>query len=552
MLLVLADRVHTLDRASAPAQALLVRRGRIIAGGSRDALRREAPGAAVLDLRGTTLTPGLTDSHLHLLEWAVSRREVDLARARTPEACADALAGRRAGSGGAGAGGVGDAAGAGDRPAAGRGFPGGWLLGRGWNPHHWGGGYPDRLVLDAAVADRPVALQSHDMHALWVNTRALEACGIGADTPDPEGGRIVRDARGAPTGVLLEAAAQLVTRTVPAPAPAEARSLVLDAQAALHRLGITGVHSFPNIHLTGPEPLALLEALRAEDLLRLRVLQQLPLERLDDALRLGLRSGFGGEWLRVGGVKMFLDGALGSRTAWLREPYEGTASERGIRVLAPEEFEAAVARAVAGGLATTVHAIGDAAVELALDVLARVGGSGLALPHRIEHVQLCPPERFGDAARAGIVCSMQPAHLCTDWRAADRHWGEARCRGAYAFGSLARAGATLAFGSDAPVEPVDPRLGFLGATARQDAEGGPAGGWHPEERIGMAETLAGYTRGAARAAGLQVTRGHLAAGADADFAAWDRDPLEAAGAELLSLRCVAAVVGGVVVWNERG
>lgn len=535
MLLVLADRVHTFAGDGGAADALLLRRGRVIAVGRGEALRADAPGAAVLDLRGTTLTPGLTDSHIHLLEWALSRREVDLSEATSPEEAARRL------NGGAD---EGESAGPPIAHSAAR-----WLRGRGWNAHRWGGAYPHRRVLDAVIADRPVALQSHDMHALWVNTRALREAGIDRDTPDPEGGRILRDEHGEPTGVLLETAAQLLVRRIPPPSDADVAAAVLDGQGALHRLGITGIHSFPAIHLTAPDTFSLLERLRAEDRLRLRVLQHIPLERLDDALRLGLRSGFGGEWIRLGAVKMFLDGALGSRTALLREPYEDAGDDRGVEVLAPADFRAAVTRAAAGGLATAVHAIGDAAVSLALDVLADPGLRAGTLPHRIEHAQLCPPERFADAAHAGIVCSMQPAHLITDWRPAERHWGR-RSRGAYAFRSLLPA--VLAFGSDAPVEPVDPRLAFWAATRRQDLDAEPAAGWYPEERLGMADVIQAYTAGAALAAGEPARRGHLGVGADADFVAWSADPLAAEGAALLELRCLAAVVGGEVVWNVAG
>ncbi|HET9986616.1 MAG TPA: amidohydrolase [Longimicrobiales bacterium] len=568
MLLVLADRVHTFAGDGGAADALLLRRGRIIAVGRGDALRAEVPGAAVLDLRGTTLTPGLTDSHIHLLEWALSRREPDLSEATSPEDAARLLSG-----------GVGDRESGGSvaptRPLSHSPTP--WLRGRGWNAHRWGGAYPHRRILDAVIADRPVALQSHDMHALWVNTRALREAGIDRDTPDPDGGRILRDEHGEPTGVLLETAAQLLVRRIPPPSEADVAAAVLDGQRALHRLGITGIHSFPAIHLTAPDTLPLLERLRAEDRLRLRVLQHIPLERLDDALRLGLRSGFGGEWIRVGAVKMFLDGALGSRTALLREPYENAGDDRGVEVLPPAEFRDAVARAAAGGLATTVHAIGDAAVSLALDVLADPGLRAGTLPHRIEHVQLCPPERFADAARAGIVCSMQPAHLITDWRPAERHWGR-RSREAYAFRSLLRGGegesggvgepvsphsptlplphsgpkAVLAFGSDAPVEPVDPRLAFWAATRRQSLDAEPAAGWYPEERLAMADVIRAYTAGAALAAGEAARRGHLGVGADADFVAWSADPLAAEGAALLEIRCLAAVVAGEVVWNAAG
>jgi predicted amidohydrolase YtcJ len=519
-LLVIGDAIHTLA-APAPVRALLVRRGRIRAAGEPDVLRGLDPDAAVLDLGGTTITPGLTDAHVHLTEWAFARREIELSETPSPLAAAEAVA----------------------RHLAARPEP--WVRGRGWNAHRWGGAEPHRHVLDAVVADRPVALQSHDMHALWVNSAALAAAGIDASTADPDGGHIVRDAAGQPTGLLLEWASALVMRTFPEPTPAEMADAVLAAQAELHTLGITGIHSFPGVHLVEPEPLPVLLRLRERGELRLRVLQHIRLERLDDAIRLGLRSGFGDEWLRIGAVKMFLDGALGSRTAWMREPYEED-DDCGMNTLDPALFRDTVRRAAAAGIACTVHAIGDAAVSLALDVLADPSCRVPALPHRIEHLQCCPIDRMGDAAAAGIVCSMQPSHLMTDWRIADRHWGAERSRGAFAVGSLLRHGTSLAFGSDVPVEPVDPRRGLFVAVARQDYDGEPAGGWFPAERIAPIDALRGYTIGPARAAGLPAPAGSLAPGAPADFVAWDHDPLTDSAA-VPRMQCVAAVLNGTVV-----
>jgi predicted amidohydrolase YtcJ len=524
-LLIRADRIHTLaEPAGAPVRALLVRAGRVAATGAADELRRLEPDAELLDLTGATLTPGLTDAHVHLTEWAFARREVDLSAATTPAGAARAVAAH-----------------------AQRELPGSdaWVRGRGWNAHLWAGQRPHRRLLDDVVPDRPVALQSHDMHALWVNSAALQQAGIAAATPDPDGGAIERDAAGEPTGLLLEWAGRLVTDRLPVPSLQQAVTAVHAAQAELHSFGITGVHSFPGVHFPDPDPLAVLLAMRERGELRLRVLQHIRVERLDDAIRLGLRSGFGDEWLRIGAVKMFLDGALGSRTAWMREPYED-GSGCGMNTLAAAEFRDNVRRAAAAGIAATVHAIGDAAVCLALDVLSDPAVRVAALPHRIEHLQCCPVERLADAAAAGIVCSMQPAHLMTDWRIASEHWGPQRSRGTFAFASLLRHGTVLAFGSDVPVEPVDPRRGLAAAVTRRDEAGEPDGGWYPDERIGIDDALRGFTSGPAAAAGLRPPAGTLAVGAPADIAAWDHDPL-AAAAPVLHMRCVAALVGGAVV-----
>jgi predicted amidohydrolase YtcJ len=386
------------------------------------------------------------------------------------------------------------------------------------------------------------------MHALWVNSRALEWAGIDAGTTDPPGGRIVREADGSPTGVLLENAGQLVTRFISAPADEEMIDAVSAAQAELHAYGITGFHSLPGLHLIEPQPLPILQTLLERDRLRLRVLQHLALDRLEDAIALGLRSGLGGEYLRIGGIKMFLDGALGSRTAWLRQPYEGSA-DCGLRMLSDSDFRENVQRAAAAGLASTVHAIGDAAVTLALEVLtADVAQSG-TLPNRIEHVQCCPPDLLSRAARHGVVCSMQPCHLMSDWRAADRYWGSTRARSTYAFRSLLQHDALLAFGSDAPVEPCDPRLGFYAAVARRDLEHQPSAGWIPEERIAIQDVLRAYISGPARAAGSESWQGRLAKGYVADFVVWEQDPLLAQGEELLSLRVLATYVAGERVFQ---
>jgi predicted amidohydrolase YtcJ len=542
-LLICGARVHTFADAAADrgahigndagdtagngvADAVLVAGERIMAVGNRGLLRERAPRARLLDLGAAVITPGLTDAHMHLTEWALARRTIDLSGTDSPETAAQAVA---------------DHAGT---------LGGDWVLGRGWSAERWHV-LPERSMLDRLLPDRPVLLQSHDMHAAWVNTAALERAGMTARSPDPEGGRIVRDELGEPSGLLLETAAAAIAAQVPAAGAAEINGALLAAQAELHRLGITGVHNLPAIHRPDPDPLGVWQQLLHDGSLQLRILQHLPLGLLDDAIRLGLRSGFGNDWIRVGGIKMFLDGALGSRTAWMLEPYE-TSPDTGIQVMDEEEFRDLVRRAAAAGLASTVHAIGDAAVSLALDVLVTAPLPNTCMRHRIEHLQLCPPDRLASPAGAGITCSMQPSHLITDWQAAERHWGHQRCRGMYAFGSLARHGALLAFGSDAPVEPPDPRLTLYAATTRQDLAEQPQAGWFPEERITMDQALRAMTVGPAVAAGHAAQRGRLSPGADADLVAWDHDPHELTGRELLDLRCVATIVAGHPVWSAVG
>ena len=512
-----ARAVHTLSDY-ARGNAVLTIDGRVQRVGVLGDLRHAHRDAEVIDFGNAFITPGLTDAHIHITEWALARRQVELGAAATIDECVQMVADAHA-------------------------HANGWLQGRGWNPHRWGGAYPDRFQLDAVVRDAPAAFQSHDMHALWVNSRALQLAGIDRNTPDPEGGRIVRDEHGDPTGMLLETAAQLVVTRVPHVTEADILDAVIDAQRELHAYGITGIHSFPGVHVPEPDPLPVLQQLKQRGDLKLRVLQHISAEKLADAIRVGLRSGFGGDWIRIGGVKMFLDGALGSRTAWMREAYEGS-SDFGVQVLEADHFRDTVTAAADAGIATVVHAIGDAAVALAFDTLSAVSRVP-ALPHRIEHVQCFPADR-AELLNKGIVCSVQPCHLMTDWPAADRHWG-ARGAHTYAFRTMLDGGAVLACGSDAPVEPADPRLGFYAAVARCDTQHNPNGGWHGEQCIMMREALAGYTTGAAVAAGAVGVQGVLQPGAHADMAVWTTDPLNAAPEELLDLKVSATVVNGELV-----
>ena len=485
--------------------SLLVRNGRIVAMGGADQLRAHAE--EDVDLGNSFITPGLRDAHFHITEWSVTRTSIDLGAATSIEEAASLFA-----------------------SVHGKSF----IRGNGWNPHRWGGAYPTRQALDAIVGEIPVVAQSHDMHALWLNTAALKMAGVFEFDGDPDGGRIVRDERGDPTGVLLENAAQLVVPILPRYDVDSMIPLVLDGQRELNSYGMTAIHSLPGLYIREPDPLPVLQKIHEQNQLSLRVQHHISLDFLDDAIRIGLRSGFGNEWISIGGVKMFLDGALGSRTAWMREPYEGS-GDCGVQVLPEDEFRAIVTKAARAGIASTVHAIGDAAVGLAMDVLGAKSTKVAAQRHRIEHVQ-CLPEDWRSRFNADVICSVQPSHLMTDWRAADRHWGK-RAERTYAFRDLLDAGATLIFGSDAPVEAADPRHGIYAGVTRCDLNGEPGDGWHAEQRLRLDEVLAGYT--------TPLTEGGLA-----DFVAWRHDPFDATPQALLKLQPVVTVVNGEIVYGD--
>lgn len=480
-------------------------------GRAEDLVRRVRPGMPVFDLPRTTVTAGFVDAHTHFGMWALSRRRVQLAGARTR---AEAVR----------------------RVARGPVFQG-WVLGQGWDANGWEAP-PDRTALDL-VQSGPVYLDSLDVHSAWLNTAALRAAGIDRHTPDPPGGVIVRDAAGEPTGLLKERAVELAKAVLPEPPADLLLSLLLEAQEEALRLGVTGIHN-----VEGKAYLDAFRELERLGQLRLRVLFHPPVELLPELVASGVRSGQGSDRLRIGGVKLFLDGSLGSRTAWMLEPYEHS-RDRGMPITDESVARDAVRLAAHAGIASTIHAIGDAAVRRALDLLT--GLPRAAVPHRIEHFQCVHPDDLGRAASLGVVLSMQPAHLLTDIPLVERHWG-ARGAGVYNFRTLIETGATLAFGSDAPVAPLDPRPGVYAALDRR-ADGGPAGGWRPAERLDFAQAVWAYTRGSAVAEGMSGRRGTIAPGFDADLVAWDVDPalFRGDGSAFLAGHAALTVVDGSVV-----
>jgi predicted amidohydrolase YtcJ len=492
--------------------AILWQEGRIRLVGPAAEVEKSAPRLIPrYELPHALVTPGLVDGHTHLALWALNRRRLELSGVRTREEVIARVA----------------AAG----PVQ------GWVIGQGWDANGWSSP-PDRYALDR-VQRLPVYLDSADVHAAWVNSAALAAAGITRDVPDPYGGRIVRDANGEPTGLLLERAVELMNPHLPGPSDQVLDDALLEAQQEAHRLGVTGIHEVETM-----QTLAAWQRLEKAGELRLRVLFQPPVAALPRLINQGVRSGQGSQWLTIGGVKMFLDGSLGSRTAWMLEPYAGS-RDRGMPITGEEEAREAMNRAAAAGIATTVHAIGDAAVRRAMDLVT--GLPALALPHRIEHFQCVHPVDLERVPR-GLVLSMQPAHLLTDIPLVDRHWGH-RGRGAYAFRSLMRRGARVVFGSDVPVASIDPREGIYAALERRGFDGAPAGGWRAEEKISFLDALAAYTVSPAEASGAGERRGRLAPGFDADFVAWSVDPAAERdqGDAFRQGRAVLTVVGGTVV-----
>lgn len=477
----------------------------------------DAPGATITDLNGATVLPGLVDSHLHLMWYALSLHDLDL-RDLSWEQCTQRVAERAAAS-----------------------PPGAWIQGRGWDQNLWPGGiFPTAAALDAAAPRHPVALIAKSAHAAVANSAALRLAGVTAETPDPEHGYFGRLPDGAPDGMLFECAMESVLAAVPAPGVEEVAEALKAAQAHLLAVGITGIHD-----MDAAPAFAAYQTLHRRDELRVRVVKYARLETLDAMLGAGLRSGLGDDRLRFGGLKLFADGALGARTAALFAPYAGEPDNAGVLTLEPEQLREIARRAAEGGVAVAIHAIGDRANHLVLDVLEEVHPLDPALRHRIEHVQLLAPEDVPRLARSGIVASMQPIHAPHDQAMAERYWG-ARTARAYAWRSLLDAGTVLAFGSDAPVESFNPFLGLYAAVTRRHEVGGAPGpaGWHPEQRLALAEAVRAYTWGAAYAAGLESRLGQLAPGFLADLVVLDRDIFALPPEALLETCARRVMVGG--------
>jgi hypothetical protein len=519
--------VITLDPARPRATAVAVRDGRIVAvGGDAEVSGLAGPKTRRVALDGRAIVPGLTDAHVHVEGIGEALETLDLVGAATLD---EALARVR------------DAA---------RGLPPGeWLLGRGWDQNDWPEKrFPTAADLDRVSGGHPVCLTRVDGHASWVNSKALAAAALGAQTPDPPGGRILRDEAGAPSGILVDAAEALVADRIPATSRAARKRRLAKGLRACAEAGLTSVHD-AGVDLATVE---LYEELLAEDALTVRVYVMLRDRAfLDAGPSLRPRIGLGAGRLTVRAIKVVADGALGSRGALLLEPYSDEPGTRGLATVAPEHLARVVERALVQGFQVNTHAIGDAANRLVLDTYERAFGpaGGAARRFRIEHAQVVAPDDVARFKALGVVPSMQPTHCTSDMYWATDRLGPQRARGAYLWKTFLKQGVPIAAGSDAPVEDIAVVPGLYAAVSRQDAKGWPVGGWHPEERVTVEEALEMFSRHAAFAAFEEKERGAIAASRRGDLTVLSRDPAAPPAAELLRTRVVMTVVGGRVAYE---
>ncbi|QWP79029.1 amidohydrolase [Lysobacter sp. K5869] len=527
---VTAARVHTLDPAQPRAQALAFdETGKILAVGGREELLQRYPDAKRLDLGAATVVPGLIDAHAHVFELGINQLQADLTGARSKAEAVQRL-----------------------RDYA-RTLPAGqWLIGHGWDQNDWADArFPDAADLDAAFPDRPVWLQRVDGHAGWANSAAMRAAHRDLSGEwQPDGGRIVRGDDGRATGVFVDDAMYLIERArPPLQAAAVEQALTLGMQAAA-RHGLTGVHD------AGVD----LNTLRAYQ--RLADRKQVPLritafaagdgDALDALCRDGLYQHPSGR-LKMRTVKLYADGALGSRGAALLQDYSDDHGNRGLLRMSPEAMAKAIAKAKRCGVQVATHAIGDRGNREVLDLYANALGADAAKSDhrwRIEHAQILAPEDLPRLASLQVIASMQPTHATSDMPWAEQRLGAQRINGAYAWRQLRDSGARLALGSDFPVESPDPRLGLFAAATRTDAEGKPLGGWHPEEKLTAYEALRGFTLNAAYAGFAENEVGSLAVGKRADFVVLEQDPLAIDPQRLRELTLLGTYVDGAPVWQR--
>lgn len=533
-ILYLNGNLSTMDATQPHAQAMAIdsASGRILSVGTNDEVRRTGGKFTELyDLRGKTVLPGFIDAHIHLLSTAYRAYHID-ASSCTGEDAVAALVRERAAL----------------TP------PGRWLQGGQWDKNLWPGGrFPTKASLDAAAPSHPVVLWSKDGHLLWVNSLALQRAGITAETPQPATGAIVRDGTGEPTGILQEAdATKLIYDVVEEPDPALNRAMIERILPQLQSLGITTIHD-----IEGETSLHLFQQLHSEGALGVRVQMILPRHLLPRLRTEGINQDEN-DLLRVGGIKIFADGTLGSQTAAMLEGFEGNPTNRGMLTIPEHEMQDVVSDATEMGLTIAIHAIGDRAARVALNSIERaqqmlaeegtVSNSASGLRYRLEHVQLIAPEDLERMRRLGVIASIQPFHAVADRDIAERYWGK-RHRRAYAYRTMHEMGIPLALGSDAPVETFDPLRILYAATVRRDPSL-PRPPWLPDQALSVTNALWGYTLGAAYAGAEETRKGSLTPGKLGDAVVL-RDNILTVPQEKMSENGVqATILGGKIVYGS--
>jgi predicted amidohydrolase YtcJ len=527
-----------MDTNTPQAQAVAIKAGRILAvGGNKEISAMADSSTERFDLKGRLVLPGMMDSHFHFYDWAMGKKQLELAGETSLEQLLEKVA------------------------AYAREIPGGnWILGQGWNESDWPEHtMPDRSRLDAVAPNHPVALWRCDLHLVAVNSMALNLAGIGKDTQNPQEGVIEKDATGEPTGILRELAPNLIKDVIPDPETGDILIAMRDGISHLHSLGLTGIHDVRLMGgLEGATALKAWQLLNERQKLDLRCWVSLPGERLEEAAALGLRTGIGDDRLRIGHLKYFADGGMGARTAWMLEPYLD--AEYGMPLSSMDELKRAVRKAEKAGLAVIIHAIGDRAnreiITLFEDLAkARTHDSENRydpplLPHRIEHTQMIRSEDITRLAKLGIAASVQPHNMILDINMIDESVGS-RGRHTYAYKEMIDAGIPILLSSDAPVCDPSPLVGIHAAVTRQRRDGTPVGGWYPNQRISVEQAVRGYTTVPAEFYGRSQELGSLLPGKRADMIVLDHNIFDVNPMEIHATLVDMTIFDGKIVYRRE-
>lgn len=542
-LVLFNGKVFTSDERGTIAEAIAVDGERIVAVGSTREITSLYQGAREIDLKGKLITPGFNDAHIHFAGGGMSLLRVVLNGSATLEEAKQRIATKIK-----------------ELPV------GSWILGRGWDHTLWGGQWPSRADLDQIAPNNPVFLQRVDGHTSWANSLALKKAGITRDTKAPEGGEILHDAQGEPTGILKETAGELVFSVVPDPTVEEHLRAIERALEEARRYGITSIQDNSGYEVTkgyrellkqGKLTVRVAEWQNFEDSIEELKRQRAEFASFkDDPFR-----------IRLTALKGYVDGTLGSRTAAMLAPFSDDANNSGIPRHTPEELTRMIVERSNAGFQIALHAIGDRANRMALDgfenaydrmkvtdAVTGEYGSEISPPglrrHRIEHAQVVAPSDFARFRDLGVIASMQPSHAISDKRWAQDRLGEYRVQGAYAWHTMMSFGVHVPFGTDWPVEPINPYLGLYAAVTRQSTEGDPPGGWWPQERISIADAIRCYTAESAYASFEEKDKGQIVVGMLADFAVHSQDLLTIKPSEILKTEALMTILDGKVIYEK--
>ncbi len=528
-------KVYTVNSNQPWAEAIAIQGSRIIAVGDNSSVLALADDQTQqINLEGRLVLPGLCDAHIHFYDWALSQRLVPLADCSSKAEMMSRIQNWNGDFGSTG-----------------------WIAGRGWNETVWDSiEEPTKYDLDQ-VTNQPAIFWRADMHSAVVNSQALQLAGIDKNRLDPEGGLIERDANGEPNGILRELAVNLVMEQMPKPDTKWLDETLTDAMVELHRMGITAVHDQRmKDQLEGPMALGAYQRLNQQNNLKIRLNCNIAAHDLPSVTALGLSSGLGDDYLRLGHIKLFTDGTLGSRTAWMLEPFEGSSDNFGINVTTPEQIKQEFEQAAELGFPISIHAIGDRANREVLNAFESLleQFEQPHIPHRIEHVQTIHPDDLSRLAKMKLTASVQPAHTIDDIDLAEIRLGS-RSNRAYNFRSLLDSGALLALGSDAPVANISPFLGLHAGLYRQRVNQMSKPAWLPDECLTLEQLIEGYTLGAAKAAGWQSVIGSIEKGKRADLTVLDRDLFEVTqqanqGDEVSTTSVLMTIFDGKIVFKQ--